>query len=126
LQHIAQQEQLSVSPEVIDALINSSQGDLRRAITYLQSAARLKQSDASGSPISAVDVQEIAGVVPDHVINDFASTLGIESSFSDMDIDAGGKPVRGFDAIRKKVRGLMREGYSAAQLLMQVCSAPQR
>jgi replication factor C subunit 2/4 len=121
LQHIAQQEQLAVSPDVIEALITASQGDLRRAITYLQSAARLKQSDINGSPISATDVHEIAGVVPDHVINGFASTLGIEVSTYDMDIDdSSWKHAKGFDAIRRKVRGLMREGYSAAQLLMQV------
>jgi replication factor C subunit 2/4 len=106
---------------VIEALIFAAQGDLRRAITYLQSASRLKQSDAPQSAITATDVQEIAGVVPDHVINGFASTLGIEISASDMDVDDSDKKVaKGFDSIRKKVRGLMREGYSAAQLLSQV------
>jgi replication factor C subunit 2/4 len=114
-----------VSPDVIEALITSSAGDLRRAITYLQSAARLKASDNNGgdSPqISTADVQEIAGVVPDVVIHSFAAVLGIDilgDAAMDLD-DSTAKPAKGFDAIRKKVRWLMREGYSAAQLLTQV------
>lgn len=105
---------------MVEALIAASSGDLRRAITYLQSAARLKASENDGpANITTSDVQEIAGVVPDPVIGSFASVLGIDiSDESGMDIDE--KPGKGFDAIRRKVRLLMREGYSAAQLLLQV------
>jgi replication factor C subunit 2/4 len=121
LEHIATAEGLDVSPEVIQTLISTSQGDLRRAITYLQSAARLNVAGASGSTITPRDIQEIAGVVPDGVINSFAATIGVDVSGEEgMEIDGG--QFRGFDLIRKKVKELMREGYSAAQLLTQVCS----
>lgn len=75
LAYIADLEGVRVAlPDVYDALVAVSNGDLRKAITYLQSAARLDASlqsaadgedvDESGSPgISAGLVREIAGVV---------------------------------------------------------------
>ncbi|ETW85493.1 hypothetical protein HETIRDRAFT_310016 [Heterobasidion irregulare TC 32-1] len=107
LQHIANDEHITVSPPVLSALISTSNGDLRRAITYLQSAARLSAASIPPEPITARDVQEIAGVVPDSIVHDFARALGIET-------------LRGFDLIREKVRMLMREGYSASQILSQL------
>jgi len=44
--------------QVIEQIVNASEGDLRKAITYLQSAARLKDSDE----ITEQDICEIAGV----------------------------------------------------------------
>jgi replication factor C subunit 2/4 len=67
------------------------------------------------------DIQEIAGVVPDAVINEFANTLGLEVG----DWPAGGpRKTIGFEAIRKKVKELMREGFSASQTLFQVSLVP--
>lgn len=121
LTHIASAERIGVTPQVIETLINTSSGDLRRAITYLQSASRLSSSTSPPTPITPADIQEIAGVVPENVINDFAAVLGIEI-VSNMDID---EPVenkkKGFEAIKNKVKFLMREGYSATQILTQVC-----
>jgi len=37
-----------------------------------------------------------------------------------MDVDDGGQKVKGFEDIKKKVKGLMREGYSASQILSQL------
>ncbi|KAF9476321.1 P-loop containing nucleoside triphosphate hydrolase protein [Pholiota conissans] len=121
LAHIAQCENVPVSKPVIDALINTSNGDLRRAITYLQSASRLSSSTQPPTPILPIDIQEIAGVVPDNVIKDFARVLGIDVDDDEMDIDD--KPSQkqnGFDPIRKKVKFLMREGYSASQIISQL------
>lgn len=74
--------------------------------------------------ITSEDIQEIAGVVPDSVIRGFASTLGVDiKDPSDMDIDVNGKsglPAHNFDQVRSAVRELMKQGYSAAQLLSQV------
>ncbi|KAF7791280.1 hypothetical protein EIP86_002294 [Pleurotus ostreatoroseus] len=123
LSYIATAEHVDVSPEVITTLINTSQGDLRRSITYLQSASRLAHSSQPPAPITAEDIQEIAGVVPDRIITDFAATLGIESIANDsMDVDMDQKKPRkaGFDIIRKKVKEIVREGYSASQLLSQL------
>lgn len=126
LEHIALSEQLRVKPDVVSALISTSGGDLRRAITYLQSAARLSAASATETVISPRDIQEIAGVVPDAVMNNFARSLGIEVANTeeeemDVDMDAGpSNKLKGFDLIRDKVRAMMREGYSASQVLAQV------
>jgi replication factor C subunit 2/4 len=121
-----------VNPAVISALISTSSGDLRRAITYLQSAARLSGATNPPTPISAGDIQEIAGVVPDAVVRRFAQTLGVEVSLNgrgDEDVEMADvasststTTLRGFDLIRETVRSLIREGYSASQILVQVCS----
>lgn len=108
---------------MIDALISTSSGDLRRAITYLQSASRLSASSNPHTSITAADIQEIAGVVPDDVINSFATVLGVEIDGS-MDIDVTGRRAQNsFDPIKNKVKELMREGFSAAQIISQVCGA---
>ncbi|KIK59678.1 hypothetical protein GYMLUDRAFT_44115 [Collybiopsis luxurians FD-317 M1] len=117
LAHIAAEESIQIDGSVVDALISTSAGDLRRAITYLQSAHRLSSSTQPPAPITPRDIQEIAGVVPDAVINDFVHAVGIEVD-ADMQVDGIGKP--GFDRIRNKVREIIREGYSASQILNQV------
>ncbi|KAF8447911.1 P-loop containing nucleoside triphosphate hydrolase protein [Boletus edulis BED1] len=120
LMHIATAEHVNVTPEVVATLIDSSNGDLRRSITYLQSASRLSASTTPPIPITPRDIEEIAGVVPNTVVNDFAWTLGvnIESDMQTDDVPANTK--RGFDIIRQKVSSIMREGYSASQLLVQL------
>ncbi|THH08203.1 hypothetical protein EW145_g2869 [Phellinidium pouzarii] len=122
LQHIASTENVPVAPIVIDTLITVSGGDLRRAITYLQSASRLSSSTNPPTEITASDIQEIAGVVPDDVVNAFGRVLGVEilGNDDDMDMDDEKRRQKGFDAVRANVKELMREGYSAAQLLSQL------
>ena len=51
LQEIAANEGVQVEPGAVDALIRCSEGDLRRAITYLQSAARLAGAMAGTGPV---------------------------------------------------------------------------
>ncbi|KAJ7905324.1 P-loop containing nucleoside triphosphate hydrolase protein [Mycena olivaceomarginata] len=122
LAFIADAEHIQVDKPVIDTLISTSSGDLRRAITYLQSASRLSSSTTPPTPITPTDIQEIAGVVPDSVVNDFAAVLGIDMEESDsMAVDEPKRTQqKGFDPIQKKVKELMREGYSASQLLTQL------
>ncbi|TFK55241.1 replication factor C [Heliocybe sulcata] len=121
LSQIAAAEHVDVTPDVVSALVTTSQGDLRRSITYLQSASRLASSSVPPTPITTRDIQEIAGVVPDAVINDFASSLGIEMP-NDMDVDMSGSgdKTSAFNTIRSKVKQIVREGYSASQLLSQL------
>ncbi|KAF8162913.1 P-loop containing nucleoside triphosphate hydrolase protein [Crassisporium funariophilum] len=117
---IAKAENIDVDKPVIDALINTSSGDLRRAITYLQSASRLSSSTNPPTPILPSDIQEIAGVVPNGIIDDFARVLGIEIE-GGMDIDGASQQRQGgFEPIKNKVKFLMREGYSATQILSQL------
>ncbi|RDX48338.1 P-loop containing nucleoside triphosphate hydrolase protein [Lentinus brumalis] len=124
LEQIASAENVPVTPETVQALISTSHGDLRRAITYLQSASRLAMSTTPPSTITPRDVQEIAGVVPDAVVVGFASALGIEQVGGDgMDIDmddSGKTKAKGFDGVRQKVKEIIREGYSASQIISQL------
>ncbi|KAL4067680.1 P-loop containing nucleoside triphosphate hydrolase protein [Scleroderma yunnanense] len=119
LTQIATAEHVDITPEVVNTLIDTSNGDLRRAITYLQSASRLSSSSDPPSLITPSDVQEIAGVVPTAVVNDLAKTLGLEIT-SDMDVDGTIPRRRGFHDIQKKVKEVVRQGYSALQLLSQL------
>ncbi|KAF5357941.1 hypothetical protein D9756_001887 [Leucocoprinus leucothites] len=119
LTYIAKQEQIDAGKPVIDALINVSNGDLRRAITYLQSASRLSSASIPPTPILPRDIQEIAGVVPDNVVNDFARALGIDVEDEAMDVDNNNEKTN-FTTIQKKVKAIVREGYSATQILSQI------
>ncbi|KAI0670573.1 replication factor C [Trametes maxima] len=129
LAQIASAENVPVSPATVDALIATSQGDLRRAITYLQSASRLALASTPPTEITPRDVQEIAGVVPDAVVVSFAAALGVERIGGDggdgMDVDVdldveGRTRAPGFDGVRRKVRQIIREGYSASQIISQL------
>lgn len=121
LLQIAAAEHVDVTSDVVATLIDTSNGDLRRSITYLQSASRLSASTTPPTQITPRDIEEIAGVVPNKVVNDFARTLGIDMD-GDMQIDdPSAAPKReSFNAIQKRVKCIIREGYSASQLLVQV------
>lgn len=60
LEHIAAAENMSCQTGVIEQVISASQGDLRKAITLLQSASHLKGSEE----VTSQDILEIAGVSP--------------------------------------------------------------
>jgi replication factor C subunit 2/4 len=53
---------------------------------------------------------------------DFARALGVESTGEDMDVDDA-PSVKGFEGIKKKVKELIRKGYSASQILSQVSNS---
>ncbi|KAL5635662.1 hypothetical protein ACGC1H_004458 [Rhizoctonia solani] len=116
LEHIVKTEGVDISPEAVSALISTSEGDLRRSITYLQSAARLSASQNPPTSINTSDIQEIAGVVPDGVISRFSSAIGVELPNEGMDTDTA----KDFDGIRAEVNRIMQEGFSVAQLLSQL------
>lgn len=59
LSFICKQENVECSDETLNALVETSGGDMRRAITSLQSCAKLKGSDNS---ISVDTVLEVTGV----------------------------------------------------------------
>jgi replication factor C subunit 2/4 len=61
---IAGKESLSIEPDAVEALIETSSGDLRRAITTLQSCASLKLGVSNEGSIRKKDVFEVSGVIP--------------------------------------------------------------
>lgn len=102
LRRIAIAENVSVVDETLETLINSSEGDLRKAINTLQSAKRMTEP---GDPVSMDDITTAACLVPDSVVDSFDLVTSERSSTH--------------TAIRMNVDEILREGYSALQLLSQ-------
>ncbi|SPC65250.1 probable RFC2 - DNA replication factor C, 41 KD subunit [Ustilago sp. UG-2017b] len=125
LEMIAGAESVSFqNSSVLDTLITTSDGDLRRAITYLQSASRLHSiAGDDKTSVTSESIVEIAGVVPTRVITSLADAVAIEpyTSDGDEDMDPVSKKKRdAFERIREQVKIITREGYSITQLLVQL------
>lgn len=124
LEHIAKLENLALEDGVVDKLIQSSEGDLRRAITYMQSAARLvgagptggkkdddedsEMTDATPQPVTVRMIEEIAGVIPEDVVDRLVEAM---------------QPVKygsSYEAVSKVITDVVADGWSATQLLLQV------
>lgn len=120
LKYIVGQEEIALDNEdVLEEVLNISNGDLRKAITYLQSAARLHASfnnriDENGdiemvdadtkSKITKDSIQEIAGVLPE------ASLDQIMSAIDSLDTRT----------ILQKVEEIVLQGWSAQQVVDQL------
>ncbi|KAL6920039.1 hypothetical protein FSST1_004065 [Fusarium sambucinum] len=124
LEEIAEKEGVPLEDGAVDALIECSEGDLRKAITFLQSAARLvgaSASDKDGEGDEAMDVdkkavtvkiiEDIAGVIPDSTIGDLVSAIRPKSSGSS------------YQAISDVVEKLVADGWSAGQVVGQLYQA---
>ncbi|KAJ5781012.1 ATPase AAA-type core [Penicillium paradoxum] len=124
--HIAEQEGLQLEDGVIDTLIRCGEGDLRRAITYLQSAARLanatkpatkdadddaEMADAGSntSVITVRSIEEIAGVVPDDILDSLVQAMQPRS---------GGAST--YEGVSRVITDLVADGWSATQLVGQL------
>ena len=103
LRSISLEEQVRVSQDALGALFEASEGDLRKAITYLQSIARL-QDAASEAETEARQVYEIAGFVPSHIMDRLLTACQSDS----------------YDQLETAVREVVAEGFSANQLLSQL------
>jgi len=101
LELIARAEGVVVGPGAVEAVISTSGGDLRRAITCLQSCARLKQK---GQPVERDEIIELMGVVPDHWVLGF------------LDVAA----TKNYDKVATYVTDLLLEAYSAGQIMLQL------
>lgn len=128
LEGIAKAENLTLDEGVVETLIRCGEGDLRRAITYLQSAARLvgasraptgrgndedsEMTDVgagSAAPITVRTIEEIAGVVPENILDSLVQAMQPKASSS------------AYDAVSKVVTDLVADGWSATQVISQVC-----
>ncbi|GKD05232.1 replication factor C subunit 2 [Tanacetum coccineum] len=97
--HICNEEGLNLDPEALATLSSISQGDLRRAITFLQGAARL-----FGSSISSKDLISVSGVIPHEVVQALLAACKSGS----------------FDSANKEVNNVIAEGYPVSQMLSQL------
>lgn len=100
LKEISLQEGVQYENGVIEELVKVSEGDMRKAITYLQSAYRLKGEDE----ITKQDVLEISGIVPDKVVN---SLLEVSHSNS-------------YDKLDSAVKDIILDGYPGTQIISQI------
>lgn len=101
LNEIAEKESLKIEPSAINLLISCSGGDLRRAITLLQSSSRINNDD---EPITEQQIRELSGLIPDEVLVQFVETCreGDYNKFVEF------------------VEGVFNEGYSVGQLMEQL------
>lgn len=100
LQRISEGENVSIKDQALDDLIDLSEGDMRKAITFLQSASRLKGE----SEITPEDIMEIAGSIPKRFM---ASLIKICYSGS-------------YEKVENAVKEITLNGFSGSQFLNQI------
>lgn len=100
LELICNEEGVKYESDALRSLVETSGGDLRRAITGLQSCARLKGGDI----ITRDDVYEITGVVPDRYISSLIETCQLND----------------YQKMESFVEEMLTEAYSASQVIAQL------
>lgn len=125
LEWIAEMEGVALGEGSVDALVRCSEGDLRKAITFLQSAARLigalksgkakeKNGDAmdvdgeEADVVTVKIVEEIAGVVPEATIEGLLEAMQPRTKGAV------------YEAVAKAVNDLVADGWSATQVVSQL------
>jgi len=127
LEEIARLENVGLEDGAVDALIKCSEGDLRKAITYLQSAARLvgataaaqaeprgggeDEMDVDAKVVTAKIVEDIAGVIPDDTIQQLVKAMRPRGAGET------------YQAIAKLVEDMVADGWSAGQVMTQLYQA---
>ncbi|KFY86888.1 hypothetical protein V500_07339 [Pseudogymnoascus sp. VKM F-4518 (FW-2643)] len=124
LREIAEKEKVPMAEGVVEALIKHSEGDLRKAITFLQSAARLVGAvGADGEEEveeDAMDVDEVQKVVTVKSIEDIAGVIPdptIDSLVKAMQPSSSGLT---YENISKVVTDMVADGWSATQVVTQL------
>ncbi|KAK4686073.1 replication factor C subunit 2/4, partial [Tremellales sp. Uapishka_1] len=119
VQMIAGAEGVQMDDGVLPLILELAGGDLRKAITYMQTAQRLHGATSPPTAITAISIHEISGVVPDDIIHGLLSVIGVDvASGIDPSLTQGG-----FGAVKNAVKKLGREGWSAGQVLEQLHDA---
>jgi replication factor C subunit 2/4 len=132
VEEIAEKEGVKLEDGAADALIKCSEGDLRKAITFLQSAARLvgavscegeeedEDEDAmdidekESKMVTVKSIEDIAGVIPDETIEKLVKAMQPMS--------------KGlvYEAVSKVVTDMVADGWSGTQVVSQVCPRSHR
>lgn len=103
LQFICKEESVSADDDVYKNIVDISGGDMRRAITMLQSVYRLKGGGTV--QITSDDILEISGVIPNRYLVEL------------MDICKSGN----YTKLEKYVEDIINEAFSVGQLFEQLC-----
>ncbi|KAJ8910431.1 hypothetical protein NQ315_012573 [Exocentrus adspersus] len=99
---ICKEENVNYDESALKTLVEKSDGDMRRAITCLQSCAKLA---SKGTPIDITTVSEVTGVVPDTWLEQFLTLCKNFVHYKDL---------------QEFIRKLMLEAYASSQLLEQL------
>uniref|UniRef100_A0A8D0FTJ3 AAA+ ATPase domain-containing protein n=1 Tax=Strix occidentalis caurina TaxID=311401 RepID=A0A8D0FTJ3_STROC len=97
---VSEKEHVKISSEAVLYFDKVSEGDLRKAITFLQSATRLM----GGKEITEKIVTEIAGAIPKETTDELLSVCQSGS----------------FEKLETLAKNLINEGYAVAQLVNQL------
>ncbi|KAI8987407.1 P-loop containing nucleoside triphosphate hydrolase protein [Mycotypha africana] len=114
LQMIADKEKVYLAPKALQTIIDCSGGDLRKAITLLQSGYNLATADKSKSDTEMITprmVEELAGMIPNDAIQhlmDLCITNVSNTTVKD---------------IQKAIQDMMNEGYAGENILLQTHAA---
>ncbi|PHH75908.1 hypothetical protein CDD82_4223 [Ophiocordyceps australis] len=122
LEDISHTEGVQLAEGAIDTLVKCSEGDLRKAITFLQSAARLVGSygqdggdddamDVDQKPVTVDMIEDIAGVIPKCTIENLVKAM---------------RPRRlgdTYQSISSVVEEMVADGWSATQVISQLYQA---
>ena len=138
LEDIARMEQVTLEEGAVDTLIKCSEGDLRKATTFLQSAAKLVGTvkvgkrrpnaylnkkrkleddidedvmdinETSDAAVTVHSIEEIAGIIPAHVIDQLVQAIQPR--------------LKGavYETVAKQVTDVVADGWSATQVVSQV------
>ncbi|OHW89836.1 activator 1 41 kda subunit [Colletotrichum incanum] len=119
LEDIAENEGVQLENGAVDALIKCSEGDLRKAITFLQSAARLVGAgdkgvsgddamDVDKKPVTVKIIEDIAGVIPENTIDELVSAIRPQGAADT------------YQNVAKVVEEMVADGWSAGQIVTQL------
>jgi replication factor C subunit 2/4 len=120
VEEIAVKEGVALEDGAVETLIRCSEGDLRKAITFLQSAARLVGAVEKDEDENSMDVDEEKRAVTVRSIEDIAGVIPvgtIEGLVKAMQPKSKGAV---YDAVSKVVTDMVADGWSATQVVTQV------
>ncbi|XP_053966483.1 replication factor C subunit 4 [Anastrepha ludens] len=100
LRHICKLEDVKIDENAYKSIVQISGGDMRRAITTLQSCYRLK---GTSNTISTADLLEMSGIIPEHYLVEF------------LEVCQAGN----YSKLEDFVRQIGYEAYSIGQMLEQ-------
>lgn len=107
LKFICDEEKLEIEDEALKSIVDISGGDMRKAITTLQSCFRLKCSSDSAKQenlITLKDILEMSGIVPEHFLKNFVEICQLKE----------------FSKLENFVLNFMFEAFSISQFFDQL------
>lgn len=104
LKLICEEEKVNIEDEALKSIVDISGGDMRKAITILQSSYRIKSGASEGSMITLADIFEMSGIVPERFLVEFMDLCRKQE----------------FEKMEKFVENFMFEAYSASQFFNQL------